>query len=57
MCNGTKTAIGLFLINSGASVTHKYFSKYGICPTYQTLYNGLEDIANNHQLRNSKIYL
>ncbi|PKY59280.1 hypothetical protein RhiirA4_481879 [Rhizophagus irregularis] len=49
--SGTKTAIGLFLINSGASVTCiNTLANMGICSTYQTLYNKLENIANNHQL-------
>ncbi|UZO22821.1 uncharacterized protein OCT59_015170 [Rhizophagus irregularis] len=48
--SGTKTAIGLFLINSGASVTCiNALANMGICSTYQTLYNKLETIVNNHQ--------
>lgn len=48
--SGTKTAIGLFLINSGASVTCiNALANMGICSTYQTLFNKLETIVNNHQ--------
>ncbi len=48
--SGTKTAIGLFLINSGASVTCiNALANMGICSTYQTQYNKLETIVNNHQ--------
>ena len=46
--SGTKTVIELFLINSGASVI--CINIWGICSTYQTLYNKLEAIVNNHQL-------
>jgi len=49
--SGVKTAIGLFLIHSGASVTCiNALANMGICSTYQTLYNKLEFIVNNHQL-------
>ena len=48
--SGTKTAIGLFLINSGASVTCiNALANMGICSTYQTLFNKLKTIAVNHQ--------
>ena len=48
--SGTKTAIGLFLVNSGASVTCiNTLANMGICSTYQTLFNKLETIAVNHQ--------
>ncbi|GBC04688.1 hypothetical protein RclHR1_05800015 [Rhizophagus clarus] len=52
MCNkqvsGAKTAIGLFLINSGASVTCiNALANMRICSIYQTLYNKLETIAVN----------
>ena len=48
--SGAKTAIGLFLINLGASVTCiNALANMGICSTYQTLFNKLETIAVNHQ--------
>ncbi len=48
--SSTKTAIGLFLINSGALVTCiNALANMGICSTYQTLFNKLETIVNNHQ--------
>ena len=48
--SGAKTAIGLFLINSDASVICiNALANMGICSTYQTLFNKLEAIVNNHQ--------
>ena len=48
--SGAKTAIGLFLINSDASVICiNTLTNMGICSTYQTLFNKLEAIVNNHQ--------
>src|SRR5436305_11860832 len=48
--SGTKTAIGLFLINLGVLVTCiNALANMGICSTYQTLFNKLKTIAVNHQ--------
>lgn len=48
--SGTKTAIALFLLESGASVVCiNTLANMGFCATYQTVYNMLERIANSHK--------
>jgi len=48
--SGTKSAIGLFLVESGTS-THcvNTVAKMGFSTTYQTAFNGLDKIENAHQ--------
>jgi len=48
--SGVKTAVGLFLVESGAS-THciNTVANMGICSTYQTVFNKLENLKKNHE--------
>ena len=48
--SGTKTAIGLFMMGSGTSTNGiNTLANIGISSTYQTIYNKLEKIANEHE--------